>query len=242
MDSRYFDRRGYPIVGAAAGYSKWAETYEDTVAVGLDRPLLERVRSIEWKSVQQAADLACGTGRTGAWLKQQGVQRVDGVDITPEMLALAEKRGAHDKLFTGDVQSSPLDSSDYDLATLVLADEHLADVAPVYLEASRLLKYGGKFLLVGYHPFFLMNGMPTHYHRADGSAVTIESHVHLFSDHFKAGRTAGLSLIEMEECVIDEDWIATKPKWRKHLHWPVSFAFVWQKRHQSSGQIAGDPQ
>ncbi len=229
MDSRYFDRRGYPIVGAAAGYGKWAETYEETVAEGLDRPLLERLRTIEWPSIRRAADLACGTGRTGAWLRERGVQHVDGVDITPEMLAVAEKRGAHERLLVGDVQATPLDSSEYDLSTLVLADEHLAELQPVYREASRLLRQGGKFLIVGYHPFFLMNGMPTHYHRADGSAVTIESHVHLFADHFKAGCSAGLSLVEVEECVIDEDWLATKPKWRKHLHWPVSFALVWHK-------------
>jgi SAM-dependent methyltransferase len=229
-DSRLFDKRGYPIVGAAHGYGKWAETYEQTVAEGLDRPLLERIRTIEWPSVRRAADLACGTGRTGAWLKDQGVQWIDGVDITPEMLALAQKRGAHENLYTGDVQATPLKSSDYDLCTLVLADEHLADLAPVYREAERLLREDGKFLLVGYHPYFLMNGMPTHFHGEDGSATTIESHVHLFADHFKAGRSAGLTLLEVEECVIDEDWLATKPKWRKHLHWPVSFAFVWQKR------------
>src|SRR5262245_2247613 len=78
VDSRLFDKRGYPIVGAAHGYGKWAETYEATVAEGLDRPLLERIRSIDWPSVGRAADLACGSGRTGAWLKSRGVQHLDG--------------------------------------------------------------------------------------------------------------------------------------------------------------------
>lgn len=126
--------------------------------------------------------------------------------------------------------ATDLPSSSYDLCTLVLADEHLADLKPVYLEAARLLAYGGSFVLIGYHPFFLMNGIPTHYHRADGVAVTIQSYVHLFSEHYQAGNNAGLTLLEFQERVIDEDWLLTKPKWREYLHWPVSFALVWRTR------------
>ena len=43
-------------------------------------------------------------------------------------------------------------------------------------------------------------------------------------------RQAGLALTELSECVIDEAWLATKPKWRQYLNWPVSFAAVWTKR------------
>jgi SAM-dependent methyltransferase len=229
MDSRIFDKRGYPIVGAAEGYGEWAATYEATVAEGLDRPLLERIRSVDWPAVRSAADLACGTGRTGRWLKDKGIGRLDGVDITPQMLVLAGLSGAHDTLHLADVGATPLASSAYDLCTLVLADEHLKELGPVYREAWRLLGAGGKFLIIGYHPFFLMNGMPTHFHRDGGEAITIESHVHLFADHFKVGCASGLTLIEAEECIVDEDWLATKPKWRKYLGWPVSFAYVWRK-------------
>lgn len=229
MDSRIFDKRGYPVVAAAQGYGEWAATYDETVAAGLDRPLLERIRSVDWPAVQHAADLACGTGRTGRWLKDHGVGRVDGVDITPEMLALAARRGAHDTLHIADVGATPLASAAYDLCALVLADEHLAELGPVYREAWRLLATGGRFLLIGYHPFFIMNGTPTHFHRDGGEAVTVETHVHLFADHFKAACTAGLTLIEAEECVVDEEWLKTKPKWRKYLGWPVSFAYVWRK-------------
>jgi NAD(P)-dependent dehydrogenase (short-subunit alcohol dehydrogenase family) len=99
-----------------------------------------------------------------------------------------------------------------------------------YLEAARLLVSGGSLVLIGYHPFFLMNGTPTHYHRADGAAVTIQNYVHLFSEHYQAGNNAGLTLVEFQERVIDEDWLLTKPKWREYLHWPVSFALVWRTR------------
>ncbi len=224
-----FDRRDYPTASAALGYGEWAATYEETVAVGLDTPLLARLTAVDWKDVAEAADLACGTGRTGQWLKEQGVAAIDGVDITPEMLANAEKRGVYRTLRVGDVSATPLPAARYPLVTMSLADEHLAELGPAYREAARLLVPGGQFLLIGYHPFFLMNGLVTHFHRHDGEAVTIKSYVHLASDHFRAGRDAGLSLVAFDECVIDDEWLKTKPKWRPYLNWPVSFAMVWEK-------------
>ncbi len=229
MDASLFDRRRYPTASAAEGYGEWAATYEETVAVGLDAPLLARVTRIDWANAKEAADLACGTGRTGQWLKEHGVAAIDGVDLTPEMLALAEKRGVYRRLAVGDVAATPLEAGRYPLVTMSLADEHLETLAPAYREAARLLQAGGRFLLLGYHPFFLMNGLITHFHRADGSAVTVKSYVHLFSDQFATGTAAGLSLVELRECVVDEEWLKTKPKWRPYLNWPVSFAMVWEK-------------
>jgi hypothetical protein len=75
----------------------------------------------------------------------------------------------------------------------------------------------------------LLNGLPTHYHRPTGEAVTIRSYVHLFSEHFAAARGAGLALGEFRECVIDEGWLSGKPKWCRYLHWPVSFALAWRR-------------
>ena len=43
MDASFFDRRDYPTADAARGYGEWAATYEETVAVGLDAPLLARL-------------------------------------------------------------------------------------------------------------------------------------------------------------------------------------------------------
>jgi SAM-dependent methyltransferase len=228
MDFDPFDKRGYPVVSAETGYGEWADHYEATVAAGLDRPLLDNLKSIEWGAVKTAADLGCGTGRTGTWLARHGVRFIDGVDITRRMLEIAETKHVYRRLQLADSAATRLTSSSYDLCTLVLADEHLADLNPTYREAARLLSSNGTFILLGYHPFFLMSGTPTHYHRADGQAVTIKSHVHLLSDHYRAGREAELNLVEFKERLIDEGWLLAKPKWRAYLHWPVSFVMVWR--------------
>lgn len=227
MDFAPFDKRGYPVVSAQTGYGEWAGHDEATVAAGLDRPLLQSLKLVDWNHVKTAVDLACGTGRTGLWLSRHGVQLIDGVDITHEMMRIADAKGVYRHLQRADVTATNLASSSYDLCTLVLADEHFADLKPVYREAARLLVSGGYFVLIGFHPFLQMNGTPTHYHRRDGAAITIHSYVHLFSDHHQAGADAGLTLVEFQERVIDEDWLAIKPKWRDHMNWPVSFALVW---------------
>lgn len=231
MEFSLFDRRGYPIVSVETGYAEWASDYDATVTAGLDQPLLDSLTSVNWRQVRRAADLACGTGRTGEWLKNQGVHAIHGVDITQQMLDLAASKHVYEHLHLADVASTPLASSSYDLCMLVLADEHLAGLEPVYLEAARLLAGGGHFVLIGYHPFFLMRGMPTHYHRAttNREAIAIQSYVHLFSEHFTAARKAALDIAEFQECVIDDKWLISKPKWRDYVNWPVSFALVWSR-------------
>jgi SAM-dependent methyltransferase len=229
MDFSPFDKRGYPTVAPRNGYAEWAADYEATVAEGLDYPLLERLTSPAWSSFAAAVDLACGTGRTGLWLAQHGVRHIHGVDITSEMLEIAKTKNVYRDLHVADVAATALRPSKYQLCTMVLADEHLVGLGAVYHEAARLISRQGNFVLVGYHPFFLMNGVPTHFHRPKGEPVAIESYIHLFSEHFQAGAEAGLTLIEFRECIIDAQWLLTKPKWQKYMSWPVSFALVWRR-------------
>ncbi|MEQ8393901.1 class I SAM-dependent methyltransferase [Thalassobaculum sp.] len=229
MDFRPFDTRHYETVPVKVGYSEWAATYEGTVVDLLDLRLLADLTSIDWQSCRRAADLACGTGRTGVWLKQAGVAEAHGIDCTPQMLEMARRKGAHDRLVLGDLSATGFDGGAYDLVVTSLVDEHLADLRPLYAEARRLLAPGGRFVLVGYHPHFLMMGIATHFDRAPGQPVAIESHVHLASDHVAAAHAVGLRLGEMVEGVVDEAWASVKPKWfAKYRSHPVSFAMVWQ--------------
>lgn len=221
-----FDRRGYRTVDVRRGYGEWVATYEDTVQDAMDIALLDALRNVTWAGV--AADLGCGTGRTGAWLRAHGVAAVDGVDLTPEMLERARERGAHRRLVEGDVAATGLDSGAYDVVTCSLVDEHLATLGPLYAEAHRLARPGGTFVLVGFHPHFIMaSGMPTHYDDAAGEPVAIETHVHQLSDHVSAALEAGWALAELRERLIDDEWIARKPKWTALRGQPIAFAFAW---------------
>jgi SAM-dependent methyltransferase len=228
VDHSVYDKRGYPVVDVREGYGEWVRTYEQTVLDEMDLRLLEALRTVDWAAPGLVLDLACGTGRIAAWLKPRGPAAIDGVDITPEMLDVGRRKGVYRALYVADVTRTGLPAETYDLCIQSLADEHLADLRPLYAEAARVTRRGGLFVIVGFHPQFLMAGVPTHFDRAPGEPVTIRSYVHLFSDHVKAARAAGWSLLEMEEGLVDEAWLRKKPKWDAYRGLPISFAMVWR--------------
>jgi SAM-dependent methyltransferase len=225
-----FDRRNYRTVSAREGYARWAATYEDTIKRDMDLWLLGEIQSVRWSAVEHCADLGCGTGRTAAWLASRGVRQIDGVDATPEMLDRARQRDVFASLRLGDVCATGLPATTYDLVTTCLVDEHIAELTPLYAEAARLARRGAAYVLVGFHPFFIMaTGMPTHFQAADGESVAIETHVHLLSDHAQAALAAGWQLAELHEQVIDDRWVEMKPSWAAYRDVPVSFAWVWRR-------------
>lgn len=229
MDHSLYDKRGYPIVDVREGYGEWVRTYEKTVQDEMDLRLLERLETVDWSRPREILDLACGTGRVGAWLAGRTPAAIDGVDLTPEMLEVSEARGLYRSLRVADVAETGLASSAYDLCIQSLADEHLERLSPLYEEAARLTRPSGSFVLAGFHPHFLMLGMPTHFENALGEPITIRSYVHLLSDHVKAGRACGWSLQEMDERLVDQAWLSRKPQWEKYRGVPVSFVMVWRK-------------
>jgi len=229
MEFSSFDVRKYPVLPVQEGYKEWSSTYEATVQDEMDLRLLSKVKGINWKEIKGAIDFACGTGRIGVWLKIQGVDEIDGVDVTPEMLSKANEKKVYQSLLNADILHSGIPGGSYDLCIQVLADEHMPDISLLYTEASRIVKNNGYFIIVGYHPFFLMNGIITHFHKPGGDPLAIESYVHLFSDHVKAAFSSNFILLQMEEGIVDNDWLQKKPKWEKYKHWPVSYLFAWQK-------------
>ena len=225
-----FDSRGYRTVDVRSGYEEWAATYERTVEDEMDIALLDALVTPDWSGTRTAADLGCGTGRTGAWLKSRGVQDIDGVDLAPEMLRLADGKHVYRRLVESNIATTPLNNEAYDLVVACLIDEHLPDVTPLYREAARLAASSALLVLVGFHPYFIMaSGMPTHYDSGSGEPLAIETHVHLMSDHVTAGLSSGWQLREMKERLIDDRWVELKPKWERFRNRPISFAMVWEK-------------
>ncbi|WP_017597761.1 class I SAM-dependent DNA methyltransferase [Nocardiopsis lucentensis] len=222
--------RHYRTVDVPTGYDGWSSTYENSVLDAMDLALLDGLTRPDWSGVERAADLGCGTGRTGAWLRGRGVPHVDGVDLSEGMLGLARERGAHTTLVRGDVRTTGLPGGGYDLVISSLIDEHLPDLAPYYAEAWRLTAPGGSLVLVAYHPQFIMvSGMPTHFTDASGEDVAISTHLHLLSDHARAAIAAGWTLAELAEATVDDTWVAAKPKWKRFYGHPISMALVWTK-------------
>lgn len=230
MDASRFDTHHYPTFSVQEGYTLWADTYDEMKTEGwMDYALLERIQAVAWEQMETAADLACGTGRIGAWLKEHGVRSVDGVDLTEAMLEQARAKGIYRHLLPGDLRQTSFSAHSYDLVSVGLADDHLPELWPLYQEAARLVRPGGYLVLVGYHPFFQLSGTPTTFEQRTGEPAAIEGYVHLFSEHVQAANECGWLLRELHERLIDEAWIARRPRAAPRMGWPVSFALVWQQ-------------
>ncbi|MGE5834974.1 MAG: ArsR/SmtB family transcription factor [Acidobacteriota bacterium] len=100
------------------------------------------------------ADLGCGTGAMLAGLAPH-VDRVIGVDASEEMLAAARDRlndVPNVELRHGSLESLPVDSSSVDAATMMLVLHHLAAPVTAISEAARILRPGGRLLVVDMVP------------------------------------------------------------------------------------------
>jgi SAM-dependent methyltransferase len=83
----------------------------------------------------------------------RGGFRVDGVDHSPEMLAIAADKLARERLdgattlTTGDVRALPYPDACFDAVTCQGVLHHLADARPCLAEIARVLVPGGAFYL-----------------------------------------------------------------------------------------------
>ncbi len=99
-------------------------------------------------------DLGCGTGGTSAALAPW-VSRVIAVDGSYAMLEAARARlaGAENvELRAGELESLPLESCVLDVALLLLVLHHVSEPAAVLAEAARVLRPGGRLMVMDMLP------------------------------------------------------------------------------------------
>ena len=99
-------------------------------------------------------DLGCGTGQVSAAFAPF-VTRVIAVDASPAMLHAAKKRlHGFDNidLRRGDLEQLPIDDGRLDAATLMLVLHHVPDPARALVEVARVLKPGGRLIVVDMLP------------------------------------------------------------------------------------------
>ncbi|MCP4469842.1 MAG: class I SAM-dependent methyltransferase [Gammaproteobacteria bacterium] len=129
-------------------YRKWAADYDHEMLDKLGYTSPASLASILIEQLPDTAstilDLGCGTGLTCRLLAERGYSRLDGVDISTEMLQVARERGIYRHLLTGDL-NDPLEreSDSYDGVVSSGTFTH-GHVGPEPLdEVFRVLKPGG---------------------------------------------------------------------------------------------------
>jgi ArsR family transcriptional regulator len=100
------------------------------------------------------ADLGCGTGQLAEQLAAR-VGRVIAIDDSTAMLDAARQRLAaldNVELHAASLEHLPLVDGSVDLAFIVLVLHHLAEPAPAVREAGRVLRPGGRLVIVDMLP------------------------------------------------------------------------------------------
>jgi len=104
-------------------------------------------------------DLACGQGIFARALAGKGA-RVIGVDIAPELIAIAKSHAGHNEEYH--VSSADdlglFGAGIFDDAMTVLAIQNIEHAGKAFKEVSRTLRPGGRFVIVLNHPAFRIPG------------------------------------------------------------------------------------
>jgi ArsR family transcriptional regulator len=99
-------------------------------------------------------DLGCGTGQLTAAVAPF-VAHVIAVDGSPAMLQAARRRLSdfdNVELRRGDLEALPIDDGTLDAAIMMLVLHHVAEPQPALAEVSRVLKPGGRLVVVDMLP------------------------------------------------------------------------------------------
>jgi predicted TPR repeat methyltransferase len=98
-------------------YRDWAETYDAEFVEARRYAYPERVAAVYADRADPSApvlDVGAGTGAVGRALVEAGCAAVDGLDISPEMLAVAARKGGYRALIEADLtQPLPIDAGAY---------------------------------------------------------------------------------------------------------------------------------
>ena len=201
---------------ARAGYRSWAESYDEpgNLIIAIEEPVV-------WALVDplppgRALDAACGTGRHARHLVELG-HDVLGVDLTPEMLALAEANVPEARFAVADLSAIPAADGEFDLAVSGLALAHLADLGPGVAELARVLRPGGRLIVSVLHPFQAHLGWHAPFADADGGRGFVREHAHTHADYLTAFRAAGFELRACFEPELGAEQVEMKRRAFRHI-------------------------
>ncbi|HWC03262.1 MAG TPA: methyltransferase domain-containing protein [Methylomirabilota bacterium] len=129
----------------------WASGDYDRIARGIQAVADHVVRSAGIRAGERVLDVACGTGNTALMARARGAA-VTGLDLTPDLLAVAEKRAAEagfDDITwkEGDAEDLPFPDGAFDVVVSSCGLMFAPDQAKVASEVGRVTRRGGRIAI-----------------------------------------------------------------------------------------------
>ncbi len=140
------------------GWGKVADWYHETVedkgSYQRDLILPNVIRLLDIKKGETVLDLACGEGFFARRYLVNGA-KVIGADIAKELIAIAQKQSPEIAYYVAGADKIPfVADASVDKITVILALQNIENVAGTFKECARVLKLGGKMVIVLNHPAF----------------------------------------------------------------------------------------
>jgi SAM-dependent methyltransferase len=194
LDAEELDpRTGY--AASAAGYDR-----ADNPLIEAEHPIVERLLAAV--PAGRALDAACGTGRHAKHLSVK--HETFGVDVSPEMLAVARETAPEATFETGDLEALPFPNGHFDVVVCALALCHLADLTAAVCEIGRVARSGAKVVLTDPHPMTVAIISHLFVPTTEGGLGFVRNHPRLVGDYLRAFDSAGLRVIRCIEPPVPE--------------------------------------
>ena len=177
-------RASLNVQDCKAIYEKWAATYDNELGdenQNYVAPVL--VAQVALKSFKNLAksvilDAGCGTGLVGQALAMNGAKAIDGLDLSPAMLTMAEQTGAYRSLAQADMTRRVAQADEtYDMVTCV-GTFTLGHVGPdpALRELVRLIRRNGLIIATVLEEIWVLGGFKAEVERLKAeNLVTVVS-------------------------------------------------------------------
>ncbi len=139
-------------------------------------------------------DIACGSGHDLIHYRDVFGTDAYGVDASEEEVALANERLGEEKVKVGLAHALPFEDQSFDIVVAKYAPQGFDNIEAFYKEVIRVLKSGGKFLILTTHPmrhFLEKTEKPRDYFKKEivtswiyDHALPLKEYSHTMNDYF----------------------------------------------------------
>ncbi len=196
-----------PEYESEEGYDLYAKSYvqDEQYLNTFDQVFfLRHLRGLQDKKI---LDLGAGTGRLAPVFQKRGASKVTALDISTNMLAIAEQKAVYEHVVQADVRDFfPFEFEEFDLIISTMLFVHIStkDLPFVMGECARVLKKGGTMIIVS-----LAQRRPPKLTTLEGDKLVINSYGHSASRIQKELEEAGMSVQLREDYETKSEMIAT---------------------------------
>lgn len=198
-----------PIVhhSVVRSYARQARIYDRIFKNYLDGTLGTALDLMELTGAETILDVACGTGELERKILERFPrQNIEGIDLSEEMLRQARKKlsnFSHLNWVCADSRHLPFSDNRFDIVISCSAFHYMREPQKVLNEAARVLKPGGKLIIIDWCYDFLFGKM---YHRFRRLFFPSHYRVYRLAELQDMMREAGLTPTHSETFSVQFTW------------------------------------